>query len=656
MTLKMTRLLQLAIVGGIIGTAATAQSAALSVAGSPAFDPRTKTGMKRGVYSVPGWGVNNVGTAVGCEQAYVGGADMGGRAVRWDAAGIAGTELGNLGTDASGKTDASAWAVNDAGLTVGHATKYVGGTSKGTRAVRWDATGTLATELGYLGTDANGSTNASAYAVNGGGMAVGYSAKYVGGSSVGNRAVRWNATGTAATELGILGADSNGSTYACASAVNGAGTIVGYAMKYVGGTSKGARAVRWNAGGTAATELETLGTDSSGFGDAYAIALNDIGIAAGYADKYVNGSKKGTHAVRWDAWGTAATELGNLGTDGDSYACAVNGGGTVVGYAQKFSVGGTYGGCRAVRWNAGGTAATELGTLGTDPDGYTEAYAAAVNDAGAAVGYARKYAGGGYWGDRAVIWLPDASAIDLNDLGVVTVPAGGTWTLTSATAISADGYVVGEGIFDPGGSPHGLDSYTRLWAAQIGLGGTWTKASGGTWGRGPNWSTGTPAMQVGNAVFSLNSAYAVTLDRNEDTKSISVAAGSVTLDLSGHALVVENDVSIAADAALAIGGTSGTFQVSGNVANAGRFEVAAGENAVITGNLTGAGETHVHGNLTVSSLTQESLVIGGTSVAAAVPEPGTVALLGVFAFGAAIGVCRTTCAARGATRTITSCR
>ena len=125
-----------------------------------------------------------------------------------------------------------------------------------------------------------------------------------------------------------------------------------------------------------------------------------------------------------------------------------------------------------------------------------------------------KYVGGSSVGNRAVIWLPDASAIDLNDLGVAPVPAGGTWTLTTAKALSADGWVAGGGTFDPDGAGP-LASYTRLWVAQVGLGGTWTNAAGGTWGRGPNWSTGTPAMQVGNATFDLNATYTVALDRDE---------------------------------------------------------------------------------------------------------------------------------------------
>ena len=69
-----------------------------------------------------------------------------------------------------------------------------------------------------------------------------------------------------------------------------------------------------DVGSTAAIELGHLGTDSGGVTFADAICLNAAGTAVGYSKKYVSGSDMGYRAVRWDAGGTAATELGNLGT------------------------------------------------------------------------------------------------------------------------------------------------------------------------------------------------------------------------------------------------------------------------------------------------------------------------------------------------------
>jgi hypothetical protein len=567
---------------------ATGRAGVLQVAGSPTYDPATSTGLTNGqIYDGAGRGVNNSGTVVGNATKYVSGSDMGSRAVRWDASGTGATELGNLGTNSSGSTTAGAFGVNAAGTAVGWSNKYVDGGDKGHRAVRWDASGTAATELGNLGTNSNGYTSAGAYAMNDGGMAVGGCKKYVDGGDKGYRAVRWDASGTAATELGNLGTDSSGSTVTVAEFLNAAGTAVGSSGKYIGDSYMGSRAVRWDASGTAAIELGNLGTDSSGSAVTVAKALNDAGTVVGYSYKYVGGSSMGIRAVRWDASGTTATELGNLGTSSsgytDAYAYAVNAAGTAVGHSYKY-VGGAGVGYRAVRWDAAGTTATELGNLGTYLDGSTSAGAYAVNGAGTAVGSSVKYVGASNLGDRAVIWLPDASVIDLNDLGLAPIPAGGTWTLSRAMSLSADGWVAGVGRFDPDGTGP-LASYTRLWVTQVGLGGSWTSATGGTWGRGPNWSTGTPAMQVGNATFDLNSAYTVALDRDERTKTIAVSAGTVTINFAGHTLTTESGLSISPGATLHGAGT-----LVGDITTAGTIAPGSSPGTLnILGSLTSSG-------------------------------------------------------------------
>jgi hypothetical protein len=508
--------------------------------------------------------------------------------------------------------------------------------------------------------------------------------------------VRWDASGTSATELGNLGTDNNGETLAEALAVNNSGTAVGISLKYITYSNKGERAVRWDASGTTATELGNLGTNSSGHAETYAYAVNDSGMAVGCSEKYdVSGSYVGISAVRWDASGTAATELGNLGTNSSgsttAVCYAVNDAGTAVGNSYKFFNGG-YMGDRAVRWDASGTAATELGILGTDSSGKTYATAYAVNVVGTAVGYSEKYdVSGSNKGSRAVIWLPDASAIDLNDLGVAPVPAGGTWTLTTAKAISADGWVSGEGTFDPDGNGP-LAGYTRLWVAQVGLGGTWNNVASGTWGRGPNWSTGTPAMQVGNATFNLNLAYTVALDRDELTKNIAINAGTVTIDFNSHTLTTESGLNISNGATLkgtgtlisditnagiiAPGNSPGTLNINGSLTNSNtlEFEIAglsSHDNINVSGAFSAAGtivvklldgytpaDGDIFNLMTFGSFADSGYVFdffqaglpgdlrwdtanfASTGSISVVPEPGTLMLLGTAGLGLLIYVWR----------------
>jgi hypothetical protein len=451
--------------------ASSAYTAFLTVYGGPAYDQTAQTGYQSPYLPTNPGSSAGSGMAVGNALKYASGTVFGSRAVRWDASGMPATELGNLGTTAIGTTNSTAWAVNTAGTAVGYARKYTaGGADLGQRAVRWDASGTAATELDNLGTDNAGSTFSGAYALNAFGAAVGYAEKYLGIADLGPRAVRWDAAGTAATELGNLGTDINGNSNSFAYSINSAGTIVGSANKYTNFTNLGPRAVRWDPSGVV-TELGNIGTADNGFTNSQGLSVNATGAAVGYAQKYNAGINVGYRGVRWDASGMA-TELGNLGTDLNgkttSYAYMLNSAGTAVGYADKY-VGTTVAanrdiGPRAVRWDASGAAATELGNLGTDTTGVTSSDALAINTAGIAVGDAQKYtAGGTLVGQRGVLWNADAIAIDLNTL---IDPASG-WTLTEADAISDTNWVTGIGSFDPDGPAGPLAAYDRAFLLDV---------------------------------------------------------------------------------------------------------------------------------------------------------------------------------------------
>ena len=233
----------------------------------------------------------------------------------------------------------------------------------------------------------------------------------------------------------------------------------------------GSRPIRWDAAGSA-TQLGDLGTypTSDVFDNvSTARSINAAGTAVGQLLKN-GGSAFGYRAVRWDAGGVAATELGNLGTNASGSATdgawAINDAGMIAGRAEKYSPTGTLLGSRAVRWNSGQTAAIELGNLGTDVGGKTTTdigYPRPMNAAGTIVGTAKKYdLAGNLLGDRAVYWGANATAVDLNSL---IDPAGG-WVLTGASAISDTGWIAGNGLFDPDGAG-GQAAYDRMFLLQL---------------------------------------------------------------------------------------------------------------------------------------------------------------------------------------------
>ena len=450
---------------GLAGVLTTAPArAALPIYGSPFYDSTTATGDRDPLQTLgPGSPVGD-GTAIGYADKYVSGTSLGNRVIRWDSTGNA-VELGTLGTANDKATYSRAIAVNTAGTAVGVAQKYTaGGVLLGLRPVRWDAVGVAATELGTLGTDIAGVSAGQAYAINSAGTIAGYAEKYVAGIDQGIRAVRWAAGQTAATELGNLGTDGNGMTYAYVIALNGSGAAVGNVEKFVSGVDKGNRAVRWDANQLVATELDNLGTNTSGSTQNYAFAVNADGTTVGTAYKYIGNTSIGSRAVRWDATGTVATELGNLGvSSGTTYssAGAINATGTAAGYADKY-VGGQRLGTRAVRWDTGSTVAIELGNLGTSSSGSTDCTATAINASGLVVGMADKYVFGSDVGSRAVAWGADGVAIDLNTL---IDPASG-WTLREARGISDTNWVTGIAVYDPDGSGP-LDATNRAFLIQI---------------------------------------------------------------------------------------------------------------------------------------------------------------------------------------------
>lgn len=417
--------------------------ASVVIYGGPTYDQATGTG-----YLYPPLGPDPIavvgnGTAAYTAQKYIEGMDVGRRALRWDATGASATELETFGAASE------AWAMNPAGTVVGRAEKHADGASLGFRAVRWAATGTAVIELSNLGTNKSGFTECLALAVNAAGTAVGFADKYTGDVRHGERAVRWDAGGAAATELGNLGA-SGTYTRSMAFDINGAGTVVGFANKFLNGLDRGERAVRWDAGSTVAIELGHIGTDSRGFTRCRAKAVNAAGTAVGDADKYINDAYRGSRAVRWNAAGTAVTELANLGTRSDGYtscsSLSVNAAGTTAGYANKYS-GDAFCGYRAVRWDADGVVITELGNFGTSDTGYASNGALAINAAGIAVGTSERYIDGKNLGRRAVAWGLDGAPRDLNML--LSASDAVQWLLVHAYGISDTNWVTGWGTFDP---------------------------------------------------------------------------------------------------------------------------------------------------------------------------------------------------------------
>jgi hypothetical protein len=298
-----------------------------------------------------GYAINDSGLAVGAAYDV----NYGERPVRWDSSGAA-TELGNLGTRlGSTFTWGQAYAINNAGTVAGYSERWYGANNYD-HAVRWNAGSAVATELGELphAPSLTPYLKSRAVAVNESNTAVGWAQKLdSNGIDLGHRAVRWDGSGTAATELDNLAGYTDGE----AVDVNESGTAVGCMSCGFQRTP-----VRWDSSGTAATQLATLGTGLN-----RVVAINDAGTAVGLS---------AGRAVRWGGSGTAVTELGHRGTDASGTAYDINNGGTIVGVSAS----------RAVAWRTNDVA-VDLNNLVDPASGWMLVVAYSISDANWIMGY-----------------------------------------------------------------------------------------------------------------------------------------------------------------------------------------------------------------------------------------------------------------------------
>jgi hypothetical protein len=434
-----------------------------TVAGGPTFDATTQTGYFQPELPVRPGHTAGDGVGVGAVQLFANERGHGKRVVRWNADGW--TELGALGTGPNGDLQSYVYATAPDGTTVGNAGVWSDdGTDLGNRPVRWDAGTTKAVQLDGLGTSSEGRSFGAANAINSRGTIAGDVDKYAAdGANLGRRAVRWDAGQTRVTELGDIGTSADGQANTWTRAINAGGDIVGYGMKRnQAGTFLGARAIRWDAGQSAATELDVLGTDADGSSYAQAYDINDGGVSVGEATNYVDGDPRGSVAARWDADGTGVTGLGSLGVDdtgfANSAAFAINDAGDIVGTSTKYVDGKSHG-TRAVQWKPGSNQPSELDQLEVGTAGQAQSMPMDINDDGLIAGFAHAYSeeGQNTTGDRAVLWTPDGRIVDLTSL----LPADSGWTLTQAMSISDSGWITCLGLYDPDGAGE-LGSYFRL--------------------------------------------------------------------------------------------------------------------------------------------------------------------------------------------------
>jgi hypothetical protein len=370
--------------------------------------------------------INDAGIAVGLAANAV----LPERPVRWDASGTTATPLQMpVGFGGSRILD-----INTSGVSVGVGFASMGGVD----AIRWNSAG-APTVLPRL----SGYSSSEVYALNDAGMAIGRAF-----NGFNDRAVRWDTAG-GVTELGHLGLSKEGTTTVISRSINSTGTAVGYLFKHdASGNYQGTVPVRWDASGTVATELDSPVTlTGMQFGDARAI--NDSGVAVGYVQTSpaFPGDEFGSRAARWDGSGTAVTLLGTLGVapngDGLSDALAINSEGIIVGTSTRYNEALGVSEFRAVYWRESVTP-VDLNSLIDPGSGWLLTHAYAVSDTGWIAGdglFDPDGPGGqGAYGRHFLLQLPAPTPGDFNSDGAVNAADYVVWRKGLGTTYDQDDY------------------------------------------------------------------------------------------------------------------------------------------------------------------------------------------------------------------------
>jgi hypothetical protein len=256
---------------GYFGAAAFRWDVSSQITALPSLGPEPD-----GTIEVRGYAIMPSGAVLGVASQFHNGIDLGTRAVRWDSNNNP-FVYETLGSDSNGRTASGIYAANSVGRSAGVAQKYVAGASRGTRAVRWD-TGGHVTELPILGSTTAGVSAADAWGINDSGVTVGRAIKYVDGVDKGYRPVRWDAAGNI-FELPVYGTDARGVGVGIALRVNASGYVIGQASRF-GGTPAAPYDVLWDPAGNL-VNLRPLTENGDPFPRLSIRAINDAGYTVG---------------------------------------------------------------------------------------------------------------------------------------------------------------------------------------------------------------------------------------------------------------------------------------------------------------------------------------------------------------------------------------
>jgi hypothetical protein len=174
---------------------------------------------------------------------------------------------------------------------------------------------------------------------------------------------------------------------------------------------------------------------------------------------------------------------------------------------------------------------------------------------------------------------------------------------------------------------------------RIAVSSTWATNTDGKWSTTGNWTSGVPSGQGTTALFTGATTAAVNVDSPMTVGRIFLDAGTAGTNytLSGSAITLDNTGGTGTGASINV--ASGNHTINSPMILATDATISGSGSVNLAGGVSGGHTLTVLGNATASSIQVDTLIIGSTGTVA-VPEPGTIALLGIGLAGLMSGAWR----------------
>lgn len=302
--------------------------------------------------------------------------------------------------------------LNEQGLVAGYSVRFNPDTQWFTQMLgqaAWLDNGTGPTRIGYFGPGYQKTDNDYAYsavqALNGQGLAAGYSERFDGSTPTGQ--VAWLDNGTGPNRIGLTGGayqDSNGVEVSSVQALGEQGLAMGWSDRYNASQPNGRAA--WRDSGAGPVRLGFTGSaytsSDTGRQHSEAVAMNAHGAAIGVSERYDGANVNGQ--VAWIDDGSGPRRLGFTGgayqraIDGfeDSAPMLINGQGTVAGRSTIYN--GLVGNV-GVAWIDDGSGPIRVGLFEDEyinpQNGSAVSLPRFLNDKGQAAGISNRYSDSG---------------------------------------------------------------------------------------------------------------------------------------------------------------------------------------------------------------------------------------------------------------------